>query len=192
MSSSARKRSRNHSPLCHTEGSYICPICGTAPVKDKSLSKHTKSKACKDLQIQNESSKSLDIKEVQLQAPSLIDEERDVFSDYISQYNMHSLQLLSEVAERANLPKCDPLITGGRRYGFMLGYVSKRSLNVSFPISTFLMDTPRETLNRPRCLIAIDTPSGSIMDAVKLLVVDTFILWYIIFCITHLSLFMFS
>jgi hypothetical protein len=104
MSSSARKLSRNHSPLSHTERSYICPICGTAPVKDKSFSKHTKCKACKDLQIQNESSKSLDIKEVQLQAPSLIDEERNIFSDYILQYNAKSLQLLSEVAEHANLP----------------------------------------------------------------------------------------
>jgi hypothetical protein len=170
MSSSARKLSRNHSPLSHTERSYICPICGTAPVKDKSFSKHTKCKACKDLQIQNESSKSLDIKEVQLQAPSLIDEERDIFSDYILQYKANDLLLLSEVAEHANLPKCDPLITGGRRYGFLLEYVSKRSLNVSFPISIFLMDTPKETINRPRCLIAIDSPSGSLMDAVKLLV----------------------
>jgi len=161
----------NNSDRKHiTESTFICPLCGTAPVKDKSYHKHTKCRACKDLQLSNESAKSLNIKEVQLQAPSLVDEDRDTISHCIFMYTADKLRLLSQLSKQKELVDCDPLITAGRRYGYMMEYVSRRMLNVSFPLSIFLMDTPKETFNRPQCLMAIQSPSGSILDALKLLV----------------------
>ena len=87
MSNSERKR--------NTDLTFICPLCGVAPVKDKIFYKYTKCKACRDLQIFNESSKSLNIKGVQLQAPSLVDEERDTISHCIFMYTADKLRFLS-------------------------------------------------------------------------------------------------
>ena len=141
---------------------FMCPICWLSPVRQGHFLKHIKCRSCASVQEKNTASRSQDVKQVPSQY-CLNETAEDL-------YNNKEIKKLSRVATALELPPCADLITMGRRYIHMNNYLVNNSLSVNFSFTTFLMNTQKDTINRPKNLIVIDSPSGSILDALTLLV----------------------
>jgi len=141
---------------------FICPICGVAPTREDNFMKHIKSATCSSIQERNTSSRSQQVKQV--------NPDFSISPDFEGIFDRPSLKKLTRLAKELELPPCYDLLNLGNRYVFMNNYKSYFLMAVNFSLSTFLMDTPKDTINHPKNLIVIDSPSGSIMDALTLLV----------------------
>ena len=161
---SSKVNTRPKSNIQVFNNTFNCPICGLSPVRGDGFQKHVKSRMCLAVQERNVSSQSQNV----LQAQYNCSTNKDPMD--VPVYTNKEMKKLSLIAKELDLPPCDTLIKLGRRYVYMNNYVIKRSMAVNFSLSLFLMNSPKEAINRPRNLVVIDSPSGSILDALTLLV----------------------
>ena len=151
-----------------TSNIYLCPMCGAASlIKEKSFYKHLTTKACCEIQQRDMSLRSSILTRLLFHNPPKLNFFGDTVTRGLFTYDKVMIANLSALTNAANLPSCSNLIDAGQRYGYMYEYVRKRSFSVNFSVSTFLLDVSRKGYH-PGYSIAVDTPSGSLMDAVNL------------------------
>ena len=153
-----------------TSNVYLCPMCGAASlIKEKAFYKHLTTKACCEIQQRDMSLQSSILTGLLLHNPPKLTFLGDTVTRGLFTYDKVMIKQLSALTESANLPLCNNLIDAGQRYGYMYEYVRKRTFSVNFSLSTFLLDVSRKNCH-PGYSIAVDVPSGSLMDAVNLAV----------------------
>jgi hypothetical protein len=170
----SKKRPIKTDPDCRSvfplsDPSRACYLCGTLVKEWKSFNKHLKSQICMAHHAAL-ITPGTNVASTQLPVDRVFQPRRKNISQSCAMYyEGPEVEALKELAFNHELPNIDGLVTAAIRYYHMSAYLKMRE-NVNFSLSTFLMDTPDKTINRPNNLIVIDTPLGSLMECIQFLV----------------------